>query len=163
VPRFRKCGSIHPLTHTPSCRNTLLLKQSGNFTLRHGRVLSKVVVVFFSLSTHMHARFLSYSLNSSLTDPIIRRYIFQKQRPDRRLFSRGQSGLGVKLIVHFYLVPSFRIPGAIPPLPIHFHGSTLNYKNMFTFVTPLDPLLSPFVRRHLMGPKRSTDVTVLGN
>jgi hypothetical protein len=66
-------------------------------------------------------------------------------------------------MVHFHLVPRFRIRGAIPPLPIHLHGSALKYKDIFTFVTPLDPRLSPFVWRYLMGAKRSTDVRVLEN
>jgi hypothetical protein len=32
VPRSRKCGSIHPLPHTPSWRNASLVKHRDNFT-----------------------------------------------------------------------------------------------------------------------------------
>jgi hypothetical protein len=32
VPRSRKCGSIHPLPHTPSCRSAQLVKHRDNFT-----------------------------------------------------------------------------------------------------------------------------------
>jgi hypothetical protein len=33
LPMSRKCGSIHPLPHTPSCRSALLVKHRENFTL----------------------------------------------------------------------------------------------------------------------------------
>jgi hypothetical protein len=33
VPRPRKCGSIHPLPHTPSWRSDLLVKHRDNFTI----------------------------------------------------------------------------------------------------------------------------------
>jgi hypothetical protein len=32
VPKSRKCGSIHPLPHTPSWRSASLVKHRDNFT-----------------------------------------------------------------------------------------------------------------------------------
>jgi hypothetical protein len=58
VPGSRKCGSIHPLPHTPSWHCAWLVKHRRNFTLPLGRSLCRVYFPDQQLITPRHKSYL---------------------------------------------------------------------------------------------------------
>jgi hypothetical protein len=58
VLRSRKCGSIHPLSHTPSWHSAYLVKHRDNFTFK----VSLAVVMDTKLNTILNGDYLTLKL-----------------------------------------------------------------------------------------------------